>query len=348
MSEQLQLRRGTQAQIAVFTGAQGEATPAVDTMRLHIHDGATAGGWPQALETRTAISDTNYSAQITDRQVAYTSITAPRAVTLPPAAAYPTGAVLLLIDESGAVSSANTITVSRVGTDLINGAASIVLSYGRAFVALESNGSNGWTIVNQSTLSMAQQAASAVAITGGAINGVALGGTTPAAGVFTNLKSTGAASFATGGGAVGVGTATPAQPLDVAGIIQTHGANGSTIQLGILEDTVVCAGAISVSTQQIPNRAIVLAVSVRVVTAIAGATSFNVDAATGSGGGAGTTSGQFGSGVGVAAGSTNIGVIGPTAWYAPSTIKLTANGGAFTSGQVRIAIQYLLCGAPTS
>ena len=56
MSEQLQLRRGTQAQIAVFTGAQGEATPAVDTMRLHIHDGATAGGWPRILPGRWSIS----------------------------------------------------------------------------------------------------------------------------------------------------------------------------------------------------------------------------------------------------------------------------------------------------
>jgi hypothetical protein len=348
MSEQLQLRRGTEAQIAVFTGAQGEATPAVDTMRLHIHDGATAGGWPQALETRTAVSDANYNAKITDRQIAFTAISAPRAVTLPPAAAYPTGAVLLIVDESGAVSAANTITISRVGADLINGAAAVVLSYARAFVAMESNGANAWTIIDQSTLSMAQQAANAVAITGGAINGVALGGATPAAGAFTTITSTGAASFATGGGAVGVGTATPAQPLDVAGIIQTHGVYGSTIQFGLVEDTIACSGPNSISTQQIPNRAIGLAVSVRVVAAIAGATSFNVDATTSSGGGAGTASGQFGGGIGVAAGSTNIGVIGPTAWYAPSTIKLTANGGAFTGGQVRIAIQYLLCGAPTS
>ena len=116
----------------------------------------------------------------------------------------------------------------------------------------------------------------------------------------------------------------------------------------MIEGLITCSGASSVSTIQIPNRAIVLAVSVYVVTAITGATSYNVDATTSSGGGAGTTSGQFGSGLGVAAGSSNVGVIGPTAWYATSTIKLTAVGGSFTGGSVRVAIQYILCGTPTS
>lgn len=44
--------------------------------------------------------------------------------------------------------------------------------------------------------SMATQAASGVAITGGAIDGTALGGTTPAAGAFTTLSATGATSVA--------------------------------------------------------------------------------------------------------------------------------------------------------
>jgi hypothetical protein len=348
MSEQLQLRRGTEAQIEAFTGAQGEPTPATDTMRLHVHDGVTTGGWPHALETRSAISDANYTVKITDRQVAYTAITAARTVTLPAAAAYPTGAILWLVDESGAVSSTNAITISRTGADTINGAVSATLTFARAFIALESNGSNGWTIIGQSTLSMAQQAANSVAVTGGAINGASIGGTAPAAGSFTTLQSSGKAVFATGGGAVGIGTTTPAQPLDVAGAIQTHGAYGSSLLIGLVEDTVACSGASSVSTQQIPARAVVLAVSVRVVTAITGATSFNVDATTSSSGGSGTTSGQFGSSLGVSVGTTNVGVIGPTAWYAASTIKLTAGGAAFTGGQVRVSIQYLLCNAPTS
>ena len=313
MSEQLQLRRGTQAQLASFVGAQGEPTPATDTMRLHIHDGATAGGWPHALESRSAVADANYAVKITDRQVAYTALTAARTASLPAAAAYPTGAVLLIIDESGACSASKTITISRAGADTINGASSAAISQAYGFVAIESNGANAWTIVDQSG--------------------------------FNTLAAPGVASF---GGSVGIGTASPGAPLDVLGSLQTHGGYGSTLQMGVIEDTIACSGASSLSSQQIPNRAIVLAVSTRVVTAIAGATSFNVDAATGSGGGAGGSSGQFGGNLGVSAGSTNIGVIGPTAWYAASAVKLTANGGNFTGGQVRVAIQYLLCGAPTA
>ena len=130
-------------------------------------------------------------------------------MTLPAASAYPTGAILWLIDESGAVSSTKTITINCVGSDAINGASGVTLSSARAFIGLESNGSNGWTIVGQSTLSMAQQAANSVAITGGAINGASIGATTAAAGSFTTLQSSGNATFATSGGAVGIGTTTP-------------------------------------------------------------------------------------------------------------------------------------------
>jgi Major tropism determinant N-terminal domain len=137
----------------------------------------------------------------------------------------------------------------------------------------------------------------------------------------------------------------PAAKLTDVGTIT--GLHGSTVQLGLIEDIITCSGASSVSTAAIPNRAIVLAVSVYVVTAIAGATSFNVDATTSASGGTGTTAGQFGSSLGIAAGSSNSGVIGPTAWYATSTVKLSAQGGSFTGGTVRVAIQYALCGAPT-
>ena len=125
------------------------------------------------------------------------------------------------------------------------------------------------------------------------------------------------------------------------------GVHGATVQTGVIEDLIACSGSSSVSTAAIPNRAIVCAVSTYVVTAITGATSFNVDATTAASGGAGTTAGQFGAGLGIAAGAGNSGVIGPTAWYAASTVKLTAQGGSFTGGSVRVAIQYILCGAPT-
>jgi hypothetical protein len=129
-------------------------------------------GTPTFANQRTAVSDVNYSALATDRTIAFTSITAARTVTLPAANAYPAGTRLTVVDESGGCSATITITLNRAGSDLINGATSAVLSTAYGYLAIESNGSNAWTIVDQSTLSMAQQAASAVAITGGTLSGV--------------------------------------------------------------------------------------------------------------------------------------------------------------------------------
>jgi len=42
---QTQLRRGSAAQHAAFTGAVGEVTVNLDTHQLHVHDGATPGGF---------------------------------------------------------------------------------------------------------------------------------------------------------------------------------------------------------------------------------------------------------------------------------------------------------------
>ena len=56
MAKQVRLRRGTTAEHADFTGANGEIT--VDTVKhvVIVHDGATAGGWPSA--NATAVDNT--------------------------------------------------------------------------------------------------------------------------------------------------------------------------------------------------------------------------------------------------------------------------------------------------
>jgi len=154
MAQQLQSRRGTEAQLKVFTGAQGEITPATDTMRLRVNDGATTGGFPHALETRSSVSDAAYAALITDRLIAYTALTAARIVTLPSAASYPSGARLTVADETGACSTTNTITIARAGSDVIAGGAvsgtatSAVLNTPFAELTLESNGVSQWTITH--------------------------------------------------------------------------------------------------------------------------------------------------------------------------------------------------------
>jgi Major tropism determinant N-terminal domain len=48
LSEQLQLRRGTSAQVAAFTGAQGEVVVDTSNNRLVVQDGVTAGGFAAA------------------------------------------------------------------------------------------------------------------------------------------------------------------------------------------------------------------------------------------------------------------------------------------------------------
>ncbi len=120
-----------------------------------------------------------------------------------------------------------------------------------------------------------------------------------------------------------------------------RGPSGSSIGLHVDEELLSgLSGASVTSTIAIPDRAIVLAVSTRTVTAISGATFWDCGIA--------GEPAKFGGSLGVEAGSTNVGVIGPQAFYAPTPIVLTANGGNFTGGDVRIAIQYLLPTAPVA
>lgn len=152
---QVQYRRGTASQVAAFTGAAGEMVVDTTNNRVVVQDGATVGGFPAAklsevlTNTRAAISDANYTASTTDRTIAYTAITAARTVTLPAASAFPTGTRLLVVDESGSCSAANTITLSAAGTDKINGAATAAINSARGYLAIESDGSGKWTIVDQ-------------------------------------------------------------------------------------------------------------------------------------------------------------------------------------------------------
>ena len=120
-----------------------------------------------------------------------------------------------------------------------------------------------------------------------------------------------------------------------------QGLAGSATDMVVAEELLSnLSGASVTSTIAIPNRAIVLGVSTRTITAITGATSYDC-------GIAGEIS-KFGGSLGVAAGSTNVGVIGPQAFYSATPIILTANGGNFTGGAVRLAIHYFLPSAPQS
>src|SRR6202034_3585203 len=152
---QVQYRRGTSSQVSSFTGAQGEMVVDTTNNRVVIQDGATAGGFAAAklseviTNARTQVSDGNYTALATDRTIAYITLTASRIVSLPAAASYPTGSRLLIVDESGSCSATKTLTLAANGSDLIDGASSAVMNSAYGYLAIESNGANKWTIIDQ-------------------------------------------------------------------------------------------------------------------------------------------------------------------------------------------------------
>lgn len=107
------------------------------------------------------------------------------------------------------------------------------------------------------------------------------------------------------------------------------------------EDITGLSGASVNSTIDIPDRSLVIAVNVRVTTAITGSTSFDV-------GVSGDTS-RYGNGIGVTLDSTSIGMSQyPYAYYADTGLILTAQGGSFTAGEVRLSVQYLKPRGPWS
>lgn len=116
-------------------------------------------------------------------------------------------------------------------------------------------------------------------------------------------------------------------------------AGGAAVGLAVAERVAVdLSGAAVTLAGLIPARAVVLAVSTRTSEAVTGAASYSV--------GDGAVADRFGGSLGVAAGSENVGVIGPTAYYAATPVVLTAQGGAFTGGAVRVAVQYIAATPP--
>ncbi|PHS27727.1 MAG: ribonuclease III [Robiginitomaculum sp.] len=116
--------------------------------------------------------------------------------------------------------------------------------------------------------------------------------------------------------------------------------NGAQTRFDILEEDIALAGAFTDSTIVIPDRAIVFAVTSRTTTAITGASGYDC--------GIIGDPAKYGGALNIIAGSTNSGVTGPTAFYASTPVRLTANAANFTGGSVRIGIHLMLCRAPTS
>lgn len=128
----------------------GAVVPAADAA-------ATLNDLAAALDTlainvrsRTLRGDANYTILSADRDVVLTAaLTAPRTWTLPAASAVPAGTAISVSDEAGGISSTNTLTLQRAGSDTIDGASSWVLTSAFAGTRLVSDGSARWTVVTQ-------------------------------------------------------------------------------------------------------------------------------------------------------------------------------------------------------
>lgn len=117
--------------------------------------------------------------------------------------------------------------------------------------------------------------------------------------------------------------------------------NRAVAGLQVMEfDHSVSAGGTSTTSVLIPQNAMVFAATARIKTAFAGSLSgwdFGVA-------GAAT---RYGSGLGLAQGSYVSGITGqPVTYYADTPLVLTATGGSFASGVLRVAVHYFTATPP--
>jgi hypothetical protein len=110
------------------------------------------------------------------------------------------------------------------------------------------------------------------------------------------------------------------------------------------EELTALSGATATTSGLIPAGAFLLGVSIRVTTLVAGPTDFDV--------GDGTDADRFAATVALAAGTTKTpadATADPTGWAAAAReVTLTANGGNFTSGAVRVVASFVRLTAPTA
>ncbi len=119
-------------------------------------------------------------------------------------------------------------------------------------------------------------------------------------------------------------------------------AHGATTRMTIVEgDHVLAAGTTSEPDFVIPDRAVVLGVTGRVVEAVTGASSWHLGVA--------ADPLRYGNYIDIAPGSTVVGVSGmPCAYYDATPLVVTAEGGAFTGGKLRLAIHCLELTGPAA
>jgi hypothetical protein len=166
-----------------------------------------------------------------------------------------------------------------------------------------------------------------------------VGGQVSALATTASNNTTTGALVVTGGvgvaGAINAGAAS-----SIAGNLTLLSGNGASTIMGIASALLATTSGSSVSaTDLIPANCVVLGVSARVIAEVTGATDFDI--------GDGSTVDMFGDGIAVAAGTVSADPIVPEPYAAATDVVLTANGGNFTAGSVRVSVHYIAISAPT-
>ncbi|MGF1500825.1 MAG: DUF2793 domain-containing protein [Paracoccaceae bacterium] len=120
------------------------------------------------------------------------------------------------------------------------------------------------------------------------------------------------------------------------------GAGGARTSAPVIEiDHDISGGPNNVTAMAIPDKAVVIGVSARVVAGIVGPTSWQI--------GVLGAPDRYGSGFGTAMGSFARGVTThPQAYFGATPLLLSAEGGLFASGRVRLAVHCLEIAAPAA
>jgi hypothetical protein len=117
--------------------------------------------------------------------------------------------------------------------------------------------------------------------------------------------------------------------------VEGHAAGswGGAATLGrVIEFDQALSGGSVTTADVIPDKAVVLGVTGRVIEAVEGASAWSLGVA--------SSTGRYGTGYGIAVGSFAHGVSGqPQAYYGGTALVVTAEGGgSFTAGRVRLAV----------
>ena len=193
-------------------GGTGGVTPIAQGGTGQTTAAAARGSSGLNIERITGPGDANYSILATDRYVATSSLTAPRTWTLPAANSVNPGQAVVIYDAGNQITSTNTLTIARAGSDTIDGAGgSIVLNNSSSYAVLISDGVSNW---------------------GAGLMGVSLGGTGIASGTSGGIpyfaattRMASSAALTAGLPVVGGGPGAAPTTMDPAPITNSLGAD---------------------------------------------------------------------------------------------------------------------------